>query len=87
MTAFLHLGLSLEQVIERVTTNPARMLNYPEKIGTLAPGVTADVAILDLAQSNLELRDQSGQTRVARQHFVAVATVKSGIFVKAPPAG
>jgi dihydroorotase len=82
MTAFLHLGLSLEQVIERVTVNPARMLHYPEKIGTLAPGVTADVAILELAQGNFELRDQRGQTRVARQQFVPVATVKSGIFVK-----
>jgi dihydroorotase len=82
MTAFLHLGLSLEQVIERVTVNPARMLHYPEKIGTLAPGVTADVAILELAQGNFELRDQRGQTRVARQQFVLVATVKSGIFVK-----
>ncbi len=82
MTAFLHLGLSLEQVIERVTVNPARMLHYPEKIGTLAPGVTADVAILELAQGNFELRDQRGQTRVARQQLVPVATVKSGIFVK-----
>jgi dihydroorotase len=82
MTAFLHLGLSLEQVIERVTVNPARMLHFPERIGTLQPGVTADVAILDLVQGHFELRDQSGQTRVARQQFVPVATVKSGIFVK-----
>jgi dihydroorotase len=86
MTAFLHLGLSLEQVIERVTVNPAKMLNYPEKIGTLEPGVTADVAILELAQGNFELRDgNKGQTRVARQQFVPVATVKSGIFVKGAP--
>ena len=27
MSQFLHLGLSLDQVIERVTTNPAKMLN------------------------------------------------------------
>src|SRR2546425_8090204 len=87
MTAFLHLGLTVEQVVERVTVNPAKMLNYPEKIGTLAPGATADVAILDLAQGNFELRDQRQQTRVARQQFVPVATVKSGIFVKVPAAG
>ena len=30
MSEFLHLGLSLEQVIAGVTTTPAKMLNYPE---------------------------------------------------------
>ena len=60
------------------------MLNYPEKIGTLTPGVTADVAIFDLAQGNFEFRDGTGQTRMGRQQFVPVATVKSGIFVKSP---
>lgn len=83
MSHFLHLGLSLEQVIERVTTNPAKMLNFPEKIGTLEPGVTADIAIFDLAQGNFEFRDGPGQTRMGHQQFVPVATVKSGIFVKA----
>ena len=81
MSHFLHLGLTLEQVIERVTTTPAKMLNFPEKIGTLQPGVTADVSIFDLAQGNFEFRDGRGQTRVGRQQFVPVATVKSGVFV------
>ena len=85
MTAFLHFGMSLDQVIERVTVNPAKMLNYPDKVGTLEPGVNADVAVLELAQGNFELRDGRGQTRTARQQFVNVATVKSGIFVKGAP--
>jgi dihydroorotase len=84
MSAFLHLGLSLDQVIERVTTTPAKMLNYPETIGTLKPGVTADVAILELAQGTFELPDSTrpeAQKLAVRQRFVPVATVKSGIFV------
>src|SRR5262249_58151851 len=44
MSEFLHLGMPIEQVIAGVTSTPAKMLNPPEKIGTLAPGVTADVA-------------------------------------------
>jgi len=90
MSHFLHLGLSLEQVIEHVTTIPAKMLNYPEKIGTLEPGVTADVSILDLVQGNFEFPDGTrpeAHKRVVRQQFVPVATVKSGIFVKKPAAG
>jgi dihydroorotase len=85
MTAMLLFGMSLDQVIERVTVNPAKILNLPDKIGTLQPGVNADVAILDLAQGNFELRDGRGQTRTAKQQFVDVATVKSGIFVKGAP--
>jgi dihydroorotase len=87
MSEFLHLGLPLEQVIAGVTTNPAKMLNFPEKLGTLEPGVTADVAVLELAQGTFEFGDGAMQTRVLKQQFVSVATVKGGIFLKgAPPA-
>ena len=85
MSQFLQLGMSLEQVIERVTTNPAKMLNYPEKVGSLEPGSTADVAILELEQGSFTFGDGSrpeAHTRVLRQQFVNVATVKSGVFVK-----
>ena len=85
MSQFLQLGMSLEQVIERVTTNPAKMLNYPEKVGSLDPGSTADVAILELEQGSFTFGDGSrpeAHTRVLRQQFVNVATVKSGVFVK-----
>ena len=85
MTAMLHFGMSLDQVIERVTANPAKMLNYPDKVGTLAPGVNADVAVLELAEGSFEMRDGRQQTRAMRQRFVNVATVKSGVFVKGGP--
>jgi dihydroorotase len=85
MTALLHFGMTLDQVIERVTANPAKILNLPDKIGTLQPGVNADVAVLELVQGKFELRDGRGQIRAATQQFVDVATVKSGIFVKGAP--
>jgi dihydroorotase len=85
MSEYLHLGLPLEQVIAGVTANPAKILNFPEKIGTLEPGVTADVAILELAQGNFEYRDQEKVGRTLKQHFVAAATVKGGIFLKGAP--
>ena len=85
MSEFLHLGLPLEQVIAGVTTTPAKMLNYPEKVGALQPGVTADVAILELAQGSFEYRDGARQPRTLKQQFVSVATVKGGIFLKGAP--
>jgi dihydroorotase len=80
MSQALFLGLSVDQVIACVTTNPAKMLKYPDKIGTLEPGATADVTILDIAQGNFEFVDSVRQTRVGHQKFVHVATVKSGIL-------
>lgn len=85
MSQFLHLGLSLEQVIERVTTNPAKMLDYPESVGSLEPGSPADVAVLELEQGRFTFGDGSRpepQTRDLSQQFVNVATVKGGVFVK-----
>jgi dihydroorotase len=88
MSAFLHFGLTVDQVIEHVTAIPAKMLPYPEKIGTLEPGVVADVAILEVSDRPYELRDQtqpSTPTLKLKQHFANVATVKGGAFVKKPP--
>jgi dihydroorotase len=88
MTAMLHFGLGLEQVIERVTATPAKMLNYPEKVGTLQVGATGDVAVLELAKGNFELLDAvrpQQQKLAVTQRFNAVATLKGGVFVKGAP--
>ena len=85
MSQFLHLGLSLEGVIERVTTTPAKVLNYPERVGSLEPGSLADVALLELEEGMFTFGDSTRpetQTRELRQQFVNVATVKGGVFVK-----
>ena len=88
MSEFLHLGMPLEQVIAGATANPARAMNAPEKIGTLEPGVTADVAILELEQGTFDYNDGARQIRTLTKRFVATATIKGGIFLKgAPPPG
>ena len=89
MTEFLHLGMPLDQVIAGVTSTPAKIFNFPEKVGTLEPGVTADVAVLELQQGSFEYADQARVPRTLKQQFVATATIKGGIFLKGapPPAG
>jgi len=86
MSEFLHLGMPLDQVIAGATGNPARAMNGPEKIGTLEPGVTADVAILELEQGSFDYNDGARQMRTLKQRFVATATIKGGIFLKGAPA-
>ena len=85
ISQYLHLGLSLDQVIECVTATPAAMLNYPEKVGSLEPDSPADVAVLDLEQGRFTFADgrrDDAQTRELSRLFVNVATVKGGVFVK-----
>jgi dihydroorotase len=86
MSEFLHLGMPLDQVIAGATAVPARTMNAPERIGTLAPGVTADVAILELESGSFEYNDGARQMRTLKQRFVATATLKGGIFLKGAPA-
>jgi dihydroorotase len=85
MSEFLHLGMPLEKVIAGATATPAKVMNFPEKVGTLAVGTTADVAVLELQQGNFEYNDQTRQNRTLKQQFAAVATVKGGIFLKGAP--
>ena len=85
MSEFLHLGMPIEQVIAGVTSTPARTMGAPEKIGTLEPGTTADVAVLELEQGSFEYNDGARQMRTLKQRFIAAATIKGGIFLKGAP--
>ena len=85
MTQYLHLGLTIEQVIERVTLAPTKVFKFPGKHGTLEPGVAADVTVLDLQEGNFELIDQQNNKRTAKRKIVPVATVHGGTVVKIDP--
>jgi dihydroorotase len=78
MTKFLHLGLTVNQAIEKVTANPARILKFPERIGSLEPGGVADVSVLRIQQGDFELLDSNRQKRAVRQRISPVATVRAG---------
>ena len=85
MTQYLHLGLTIEQVIERVTLAPTKVFKFPEKHGTLETGVTADVTVIDLQEGNFELIDQQNNKRTAKRKIVPVATVHGGTLMKIDP--
>ncbi|SRR5579883_1034447 len=60
MTKFMALGLTLAQVVERVTINPARALRKTDAIGSLRPGMDADFTLAELVPENAELVDGNG---------------------------
>ena len=78
LSKFLHLGLTLEQVIERSATNPAHTFGFPKGLGTLREGAEADVAVFHLAEGDFEFVDALQQRRNGHRKLLPVATVKAG---------
>jgi dihydroorotase len=82
MSKFLYLGLSIEQAVEKVTAAPARILKFPEKIGSLEPESVADVTVSELATGDFEFFDTRREKRIGHQKVVPMATVKGGKLTK-----
>jgi dihydroorotase len=78
LSKFLHLGLTLEQVIERAATNPAKIFGFPKGLGTLHEGAEADIAVFSLAEGDFEFVDAMKQKRIGHRKLIPVATVKAG---------
>jgi cytosine/adenosine deaminase-related metal-dependent hydrolase len=60
MTGLMACGLTLEQVVPMVTRNAARMLGREDELGTLRPGLVADVTVLHDRRGRFSLRDNGG---------------------------
>lgn len=86
MAKFMALGLDLKQAITMTTINPARALHEEDKIGSLKPGMAADVSILELSSGKWKLEDARQQTIEASQMIMPSMTVKSGQVIPAQPA-
>jgi dihydroorotase len=78
ISKFILLGLSVDKAIELTTINPARMLDFGIRIGTLQPGNEGDVSIFDLREGTFVFEDNMGEKRTGRQKLIATATVRGG---------
>ena len=78
VTKFLYLGFSLQEVIRKVTLNPARVLQSDQQIGTLREGACADATVLDLIEQRCELTDCEGVTVTAEQRLEPALVLRQG---------
>lgn len=85
MAKFMGLGLDLKQVITMTTINPARAIHEENRIGSLKPGMEADVSILELLSGAWRLEDAKQQTIEVEQMLMPSLTVKSGQVIRAQP--
>jgi len=65
MSSMMALGLTLEQVVPMVTSNPARMLGRADEIGALKVGREADVSVIAEQTGRFALRDNDNSQVIA----------------------
>jgi dihydroorotase len=78
MSKLLHFGMSLDDLVMRATSAPAKILGYEGTVGTLAPGANADIAVFELRDGNFPLRDSDGNIVTAKRRLIAQLTIKDG---------
>lgn len=80
---FLALGMSLEDVLERVTSAPAAALGRTD-VGRLAVGNRADVAVLSVHEGSASKRDALGDELVLSRRIEHHLTLVAGEVLVAP---
>jgi dihydroorotase len=78
MSSMLALGLTLEQVVPMVTSNPAEMLGRSGEIGALIPGREADVTVLSDNRGRFLLRDNEKTEVVVDRLLQPVFCLRGG---------
>ncbi|MCS7026519.1 MAG: amidohydrolase/deacetylase family metallohydrolase [Bryobacteraceae bacterium] len=77
LSKFLNLGLTLEQVIERATRNPAQAIRRPH-LGTLREGGDADIAILKLESGTFAFLDSGHAKLTGSQRLRCAVAIRQG---------
>ena len=78
LSKFLHLGMSLREVVEAATSRPAAVLGLENEVGTLRPGSRADVALFRIYRGDFPLQDIAGNVRHADQLLRNTTTIVGG---------
>jgi len=60
MSKFLNLGLTIGQVVEMTTINPARALGEEARWGSLKPGMPANITVMEIVEGEYLFSDGKG---------------------------
>jgi dihydroorotase len=69
LSKFLHLGMSVPEIVNRSTATCAAWLGMADEIGTLKPGACADITVLDIVDGEIPLTDSEGVTEIGQRCF------------------
>jgi dihydroorotase len=79
MSSMMALGLSLEQVVPMVTSNPAKLLARASEIGALKVGMDADISVLTQRAGRFVLRDNEDTREVADSLLQPLFCLRAGL--------
>jgi predicted amidohydrolase len=80
MSIFLNRGMTVEQIIERVTSNPARAIKRAE-LGALNEAGVADIAVFEIEKGKFGFLDSNLKRLDGTRRFRCLLTVRSGAIV------
>lgn len=83
MSKFLAIGLTLEQVIERSTINPAKAIRRPD-LGSIEQDGIADIAVLEMRRGTVALLDSGHGKLTTDKELRCVLTMRNGDIVWDP---
>jgi dihydroorotase len=78
MNKLLHLGMSFDDVLLRVTAAPAKIVNRLEGMGRLEVGGPADIALLAMEQGQFQLVDAQWNAVTIEKRLVSRLTICRG---------
>ncbi|MBL8706003.1 MAG: amidohydrolase/deacetylase family metallohydrolase [Rhodospirillales bacterium] len=79
MTGLMACGMTLEQVIPTVTSNPAKMIGMEGELGTLKVGTVADVSVLADERGRWKLGDNEGNEAIAERMVRPIFCLRAGL--------
>ncbi len=85
MSKFLHLGLSLDEVVSMTTTAPAQVIGHDGALGTLRPGAAGDVTLLEIREGPVTFEDTVGERVNGNRRLVPSGAVRAGRWVPPKP--
>lgn len=77
MSKFLHLGMSLHDVVLKSTWAPAQAIGRPE-LGSLRPGARADILVFDIETGEFDFEDTHLRIEKAQRRLRPFLVVKDG---------
>ena len=83
MSKFMHLGMSLEDVILKSTTAPAKAIGHDGELGTLRVGTIADLFAFKLEDGEFPFEDTHLKVEVAKRRIKPLFAMKAGAVIEA----
>lgn len=81
ISKYLNMGLSISQIIEKASYNPAKLLNMDNEIGSLSKGYCADIAVIKETEKDIIFEDWQGGKLEGKKLLKNMMTIKDGEIV------